>query len=206
MTTLRTFIAIDISDTQRDNAVKLQENLQKGIQFTKSYVRWVKPDVMHLTLQFIGDVSEDKVAEIVQTVETTLAEIHPFPFEMRGLGFFPNEHAPKVLWCGTKEGKAELCALAQRVQDALKTLGFPPEKQPFSPHLTLGRIPALRGVEAMMTVVKSHQGVSLGEGQINAVTLYQSTLTPDGPVYQPLHRWQLPPAAEVPPETHSSTA
>ncbi|HBF33749.1 TPA: RNA 2',3'-cyclic phosphodiesterase [Candidatus Sumerlaeota bacterium] len=191
MTMLRTFIAVDMSDAQRSAAVHLQANLQKGIQFTKSYVRWVQPEVMHLTLKFIGDTVEEKVPEIIETVQAALAETHAFSFEMRGLGFFPNVHAPKVLWCGIREGKAELTDLAQRMEETMKTLGYPPEKQPFSPHLTLGRIPAMRGVEAMASVVKSHQETSLGTGLIDAVTLYQSTLTPEGPVYTPLHRWEL---------------
>jgi 2'-5' RNA ligase len=110
---------------------------------------------------------------------------------MRGLGFFPNVRAPKVIWCGARQGKSELFALAKLMEEAVAPLGFVPDKQPFSPHLTLARIPAMRGVEAMASVVKSHQEASLGEAQVESITFYKSTLTPDGPIYEALHQWPL---------------
>lgn len=193
MPPIRSFIAFDISGAQRAAAAELQQNLQKGIQFTKSYVRWVAPEAMHLTLKFLGDLEQAQVEEVARLAEAALAGTPRFSFRLKGLGVFPNLREPKVLWCGVGAGAREMSAIQKRIEDALDGMGFKPERQPFRPHLTLGRIPALRGVEAMLSVVKSHQEADLGEAPLSAVTLYQSTLTPDGPIYTPQRQWELKP-------------
>ena len=90
MTMLRTFIAVDISDSQRQAAARLQENLQKGIQFTKSYIRWVKPEAMHLTLKFLAIPRRKKCRKLSSVQSCNRFGRHlSFSLLMRGLGFFP---------------------------------------------------------------------------------------------------------------------
>ncbi|HUT24909.1 MAG TPA: RNA 2',3'-cyclic phosphodiesterase [Sumerlaeia bacterium] len=192
MPPLRLFIAADLSSEQRSAAAQLIENLRKGVQFTKAYPKWVKPEGMHLTLKFLGNVDSERVGEIVSAVDKAIAGAASFPFDLRGLGAFPSERQPKVLWVGAKKGAEDLGILASGIERALRPLGFPPEQRPFHAHLTLARIKSLRDVEAMMQVVRSHgKHSALGEAEVDRVTLYKSDLSPQGATYTALHRWPL---------------
>jgi 2'-5' RNA ligase len=194
MPTLRLFIATEISDAQRKATLELMANLQKGIQFTRSHPKWVEPESLHLTLKFLGGVEQERVDAIVQAVEVKLLDRAPFKMSLRGLGTFPDERAPKVLWLGVDQGKRDLMELAQRIESALYPIGFTPDLRAFHPHLTLARIKSLSGIEAMMSVIESHRRAEPGgEARVESVSLYKSDLLSEGPAHTVLHRWPLLP-------------
>ena len=187
----RMFIAADISDAQRTAAADLVARLKKGIQFTKARPSWSRVEGMHLTLKFMGDVDSTRVGEIGEAVAPAAVGVAPFAVSVGGLGVFPNARQPRVLWIGVKEGAKVLCDLQARIDRALRPLGFDPENRAFHPHLTLARIKALSGVEALMDVVQSHKDSGLGTAQIDRLTLYRSQLAPEGSTYTVLHEWLL---------------
>ena len=200
---LRLFIAADVSDDQRAATIELMENLQKGIAFTTSHPRWVQHDGLHLTLKFLGNVAEKRLKKLIPTVEKKLVGIPAFEFGLKGLGTFPDERKPKVLWLGVGKGKNRMIELAKEVDYALHTIGFERERRPFHPHLTLARIRAMRGVEAMMDVVHSHKRAETVRAVLDRVTLYKSDITPQGALYTALHHWSL--KKEKDPEGDPST-
>ena len=107
--------------------------------------RWVRPEAMHITLKFIGETDSAKL----EALHAVLATIHsPQPVEMnfRGVGFFPNEHQPRVLWCGVNASPS-LPKLAAEIEHALASLGFPAESREFVPHLTIARFQSPKGVQ-----------------------------------------------------------
>ena len=192
MAMLRLFIAADISDAQRAATIELIDDLRKGIQFTKAHPTWVRPEGLHLTLKFLGNMDENHVAAIRKSVAGRLAGSAAFDCALGGLGVFPNARQPRVLWVGVRRGKRELAALAQKVETALAPLGFEPERRAFHAHLTLARIKALRGAEAMMDVVHGHREAEPGGvARVRHVTLYRSELQPEGAKYTALHHWAL---------------
>lgn len=194
MAILRLFIATEISDAQREATLALMDNLQKGFQFTRSHPQWVEPESLHLTLKFLGGVEQERVDAIVQAVECRLLDRSPFKMSLRGLGTFPDERAPKVLWLGVDQGKRDLMELSKRIESALYPIGFAADLRAFHPHLTLARIKSLSGIEAMMSVVESHRKAEPGgEARVDHISLYKSELLPKGPVHTVLHRWAFLP-------------
>jgi 2'-5' RNA ligase len=191
MAPLRLFIAADTSSEQKAAALELMEALRKGISFTKARPAWVKPEGLHLTLKFLGNVEAERVDEIVRAVEPAVLGVPVLRFELKGLGVFPSPHRPQVLWVGVGAGSKEMCGLAATVEQVLVRLGFAPEQRPFHPHLTLARMKSLSGAEAMMDVVHSHRRADLGAADLRHLTLYQSRLAPTGATYQALHHWPL---------------
>ncbi|MBM4254933.1 MAG: RNA 2',3'-cyclic phosphodiesterase [Deltaproteobacteria bacterium] len=139
---------------------------------------------MHLTLKFLGDISREQVEAILAALRTALSEQPTLHVHAQGLGAFPNLKRPKVLWAGLRgEG---LVILQEKVESALVPLDFPREDRGFTPHLTLGRVRSLRGWEQVFAVVRQHEHAQFGDSAIDRVTVYQSTLRPDGAVYSPL--------------------
>jgi 2'-5' RNA ligase len=191
MTSLRLFIAAELTSEQHKATADLMERLRKGIGFTPAHPKWVSPDSLHITLSFLGDVEENRVKSIVHAVESRLVKLTPAEFDLHGIGTFPNERQPTVLWIGAHHGADRLKQIQSAVESALVPLGFSPERREFHPHVTLARINALRGVAPMMKIVTDHRKFGAPLGTIDSITLFQSELLPSGARYTALHRWPL---------------
>jgi len=103
-------------------------------------VSWVKPDNLHYTLRFIGEVGDDGARRITEAARVAAAQCTPFEATLGGVGAFPNAHRARVLWIGMSAGGRELVMLAQELAAALEPRGFERERKAFSPHLTIGRV------------------------------------------------------------------
>ena len=102
-------------------------------------VRWVRPENVHLTLKFLGDVPEDDLGHIAEALEQLRLRYGPFEAELSGFGAFPSARRARILWAGIGEGSEPLRALAGDVEASLERLGFEREDRVYVPHLTLGR-------------------------------------------------------------------
>ncbi len=131
---MRLFIAINLPQEER---ARLDRDV-RALRAARLPVRWVAADALHLTLKFLGEVPDARLAGIERALTGVAAEFPPFHLELKGLGAFPNVHNPRVVWVGI-EAPPELRRLAGALEDAMADLGFPRENRPFSPHLTLGR-------------------------------------------------------------------
>ena len=177
---IRTFVAIQPSVEALGSIAVVQEELRGA----GADVRWVKPEAMHLTLQFLGDVRESEMAGIERTLSSSFAEHEPFDVECRGLGVFPNQRKPRILWVGLVGDDLEL--LAERTEIALAPLGFPPADREFRPHLTLGRLRSMQGFDAIAAALRTSSERSFGTIRIDRAFLYRSDLRPTGSVYTAL--------------------
>jgi len=108
-------------------------------------VRWVKISDIHLTLKFLGDVEEERIPDIGGCIEQCVMGITPFTIAVRGMGAFPSDHSPQVIWIAAADESGTLSRMQLSLEDGLARLGFKKEKRPFSPHLTLGRLKSPRG-------------------------------------------------------------
>jgi RNA 2',3'-cyclic 3'-phosphodiesterase len=102
-------------------------------------VRWVRPENVHLTLKFLGDVPEDDLGRIAEALEQVSLRHGPFEAELSGFGAFPSARSARILWAGIGEGSEALRSLARDVDASLEPLGFEREDRAYVPHLTLGR-------------------------------------------------------------------
>jgi RNA 2',3'-cyclic 3'-phosphodiesterase len=144
---------------------------------------------MHLTLAFLGDVSQD----FIESAEARLVEVahqhQTFPAQLKGLGAFPSPSRARVVWIGTEQGKDEVCALQADVVKALRSAGYQPETRPFSPHLTIGRLRFPADVSKAVAVQFATESF-----MIERVVLFRSVLGPAGPAYSVIAEFPLSPA------------
>jgi 2'-5' RNA ligase len=154
-------------------------------------LKWARPEGIHITLKFLGEVPDTREPELRTALERAAAGGHALPLVVDGFGAFPGFERPRVIWAGLQPDPA-LEQLQHRVEQEFVPLGFPQENRPFRPHLTLGR--AARdarprhcdGLEEILVGMR-HQDTAL----IEAVDLMQSVLQSGGAVYHVRHRERL---------------
>lgn len=188
---LRLFIALEPPDLVRRRLAALQGELQRAAGRTAEEVKWVAPDNVHLTLQFLGAVPEERLAAVQEAVAQAAAEAAPLELTVMGAGAFPNARRARVLWAGLGGDLAPLSALAAALGRRLAPLGFPPEERPFSAHLTLGRARDARGLPGLAAALAHAGGGAEARWRAGEVVLFRSHLSPRGPRYEALSRAPL---------------
>lgn len=186
---MRLFVALDFPGDVRDAVRELIEKLQPLC----GSARWVRPEGMHVTLKFLGHVSAEKL----DPIRAALAGVRlsaPVAMHFYGVGFFPNERRPRVVWCGV-EASENLAQLAADIESALEPLGIAPEERKFVPHLTLAlfnskgpdkRGQAPDGVDKLARHVQEVKPQDFGSARETQFHLYESTLKPSGAEYKKL--------------------
>lgn len=176
---MRTFIAIDLEKELKKNLSLLVTNLEKG----RKNIKWVEWKGMHLTIKFLGEISEEKVGEVEDILKKISGMYKPFPLKLKGTGYFPPEKKnPRVIWVGVEEEKT-LLSLQDQLERELEKIGFPPEKRKFHPHLTLGRVKFTSGLQETLEELERHRDSNFGEMIVRKMTFFQSTLKPSGAEY-----------------------
>lgn len=192
MSTLRTFIAIELDEGLKENVARLQDQLQ--MKMPPRSVRWVRPEGIHLTLKFLGDTTTHQVDQVKEALARVAAGARPITFGVGGVGCFPHTRRPRVVWVGLHEPAGHLACLRDAVEAHVAPLGFPTEKRPFSPHLTLGRVhrrASNADVRQVGEVVAASGIGDIGEMTATGVSYIQSKLTPGGAVYTTLAHLEL---------------
>ena len=134
--TVRVFVSVGLSAEAREALVDAVERIRVEIP---DGIQWAKPDGMHLTLKFLGNIPTANVSPLLGRVGELASTNRPFGLKLTGLGMFPNRRKPRVLWAGVGGDVDTLSSLQQAAEDAINALGYPPEQRPFRPHITLGR-------------------------------------------------------------------
>ena len=134
---IRSFIAIPVPSAGIQAMEEAARNLEAEIG---NSVRWVRPEGIHLTLKFMGDIPAEMVERVLEALLPVATRFSPIELSISGLGVFPNPRRPRVLWAGVHGDLESLKALQHAVDDAVGKLGLPKEQRAFSPHLTLGRV------------------------------------------------------------------
>lgn len=182
---MRAFLALDISP-------KARAGLSQAIRLLRPEsfrVKWVDPDLMHLTLKFFADLSEDHLDALSTALRGVTQKTAPFMFKLKGLGFFGARERMRVLWCGVVEGAEAVSALQREIDAALAPLGLPREERPFSPHLTIGRLREPAREPQLARALERMKDYEAGEVRADKLILFSSVLTPRGPVYTSERIW-----------------
>ncbi|MEK6534878.1 MAG: RNA 2',3'-cyclic phosphodiesterase [Thermodesulfobacteriota bacterium] len=178
--TIRAFLALDPPEEILREIERIQDRLRKLI---RGDLRWVRPEGIHLTLKFFGDVSENAVVNISVVAGQAAAAVGSFELAIGGTGVFPDPSRPRVVWLGMNGEVARLVTFQQGLERALREIGFPPEERPFRPHLTLGRIKSPKGLTGLAEALEKEKTVTAGRFTASGLSLFQSELTPRGAVY-----------------------
>jgi 2'-5' RNA ligase len=184
---MRTFIAIEISDDIK----KMLDQIESHLKYAGADVKWVKPETIHLTLKFLGEINEEKCEEVKEALNSIAKYMKPFELTLKDMGAFPKIENPRVVWVGLGKGAAESAALASGIDDLLSKTGFAKEERPFSPHLTIGRVRSPMNKdklkEKMSSASSNFQLSAVPPHQVASVILFKSTLTPQSPIYTNIH-------------------
>jgi len=182
----RCFIAVDLGEPARSAIARYLEDLRGRLP----NVRWSRPDTLHLTVAFLGDVAATRIPGLSARLAAALDDAAAFTAHAIGVGAFPSLARPQVLWIGV--AAAELAPLADRVQQACEREGFPRDQRPFRAHVTLGRIRARRRRDAAVLAFLTHDGSrDFGAAPIGEVALYRSQLGAGGARHAMLARFPL---------------
>jgi len=180
---MRTFIAIELPSQFTSQIDQLQQALRQ----TKADVSWVKPQNVHITLKFLGEVNEEKIEEVYRATEKSVAGVTNFQVSLKGLGGFPNMKRPRVIWVGLEKGKEVLAQLGPKVEEGFSKIGFPKENRPFTPHLTIGRVKSPKNLELLASEI-GKTSFKTEEFVVKEVVVMKSTLHPAGSIYTPLKK------------------
>ncbi len=168
----RLFIAIDLPDATRQLVAALDPRIRG--------VRWTEPAQMHLTLAFLGDVSEEAELELREKLKAI--EFGAFFLSVAGVGTFGTKGAPKIIWIGLGKTHPHLFQVHKRVHEAALAVGMEPELRPWHPHITVARCRDV-SAQTIRNFLKTHGDFDAGETRVDAFHLYSSKLTPAGPIH-----------------------
>ncbi len=185
---MRLFVALELPPAARLAAAQVLDQLRQA----GTDVKWVKPQNLHVTLKFLGQVEPRLLKEVGEQTKRVCAACPALELGLLGCGAFPSPQRPTVVWLGLSGQTEALAGLAGNLEKAMEPLGFAPEARPFQPHLTLGRLRRghsvdksgdSRGLTREIMALAAWQGPDFAARR---VSLMESTLTPTGPIYRPL--------------------
>lgn len=187
--TVRAFVAADLRPEVRDNLAGVVSALA-GARVRG--LRTVRPEGMHLTLKFLGNVPRSDVPEVASAISSVVGQFRPIAVEIGGFGAYPGERSPRVLWTGVN-GPEALFSLRTDIEESLASLGFIPDSRPWSPHLTLARIrdgTSKRDRRLAWDALADLEPISRFT-KVCSVSLVASRLTPKGAVYSTLETFKM---------------
>ncbi|MCK8825676.1 RNA 2',3'-cyclic phosphodiesterase [Fuchsiella alkaliacetigena] len=184
---MRTFVAIDLEDQQiKRRLIEVQQQL-KTLEAGK--IKLVDPEQFHLTIKFLGEVKEKQLPEIKEILEG-LASFPRQQLLVKGIGVFPHYGYINAIWAGL-ECSSTLEKMKSQLEKEYAKLGFARDKYDFTPHFTLGRAKKVWAKEELVSTLKELKTTEFGVLDINKVKLKQSTLTPQGPIYETISEVEL---------------
>ena len=187
---MRCFVAIEISETIRAGLAELADQMRSQADLDRRDARWVDPRAMHLTLKFLGEVRDNRLAEICRVVRDVAARHSRFEFKVEGVGCFGGRSA-RVVWVGAGHDSGPLLDLQQNLEEQFDQAGWPREARKFAGHLTLCRVKNASAGRKLADLAKQYEGFALGSMWADSVNVYQSQLTPQGPIYTVLSNSSL---------------
>jgi RNA 2',3'-cyclic 3'-phosphodiesterase len=184
----RVFCAIDMPERVKSRVAEHISNLRRS--FPDVRASWEKPEKLHLTLKFLGDVEIPRIEVLSRAAERAASSTEAFELTIAEPGTFPPNGPPRVLWLGVKDDSGSLTRLHQSLEDECSAAGFPRESRPFKPHLTLARIRVPQGARELAA---SHRESSFEPQSftVSEIVVMRSELRPGGSRYSPITTHRL---------------
>ncbi len=186
---IRSFLAFDITDEMRSELAKVVQLLSPKIRD----VKWIKPELMHCTIRFFGDVEEELLlGNVSKVIAREVKHQSPIKLIGRGIGVFPNWRYPRVLWAGLHGETESMMSLHAKLEEAFGEFGFKSDPRELRLHLTLGRAKKkFKDGKDLMGLVEKMGEKKYGEVVVDSLTLYKSELMKEGSIYTALKKFSL---------------
>lgn len=211
---MRAFLALEFPDTLKG----VYAEALRGFEERFSDLRWVCPECLHLTLRFLGEITEAMAEDLREPVLDAARAVGATRLVVGEAGYFGPRSAPRVLWLAVAEGEQKLARLQPALETASRRLGLAPEKKPWSAHVTVARSRRRqggrrrRGSEGVRRPVRADEWLETASSSplpgtgfvMDGVTLLRSRTTPDGPVYTPLWKASFAAESDLSPDQASS--
>jgi 2'-5' RNA ligase len=181
---MRLFTAIDLPSEILLRLDRLLSALRP-----EALIKWSPLDNLHVTTKFVGEWPEQRVPELQEALRQ-VAPRKPFEMELKGLGWFPNDRSPRVVWLGAQGGN-DLTGLAAEIEDALAALGIAKEEREFSPHLTLARIKNPVPLSSLRKKVQEMQPSEMGKFSVSHFSLFRSRPGTNASIYEKIGEYQF---------------
>ena len=187
---MRTFIAIELHESIRSYL----SNVQKQLGSTGADVKWVAPQNIHLTLKFLGEIDNLKLENIIKILEGCVTDRKSFPVSVSSIGAFPKLNYPRVIWAGIDKGDKEIKQIVKFLEEKIQKIGIPKEERAFSSHITIGRVRSSKNKDKLVAglnkLTENKEAPAL-QFNLSKITLFKSTLTLSGPIYEALKEANL---------------
>ncbi|MBE9390515.1 RNA 2',3'-cyclic phosphodiesterase [Fervidicoccus fontis] len=177
---VRTFVAIEVNDP---NVVSKIINIEEQMLSLKVPMKVVEKENLHITLAFIGEISEDTLQDAIEAIKEI--EHTKIKAKLKGIGAFPNSNSPRVVWIGVDDkASISIMELYKKVSSSLVAHKVPFEREKdFTPHLTIARIKGRENIKRLASFINEFSSIEIGEVVFDKLKLKKSTLTPKGPIY-----------------------
>jgi len=175
---VRSFIAFDIEEPQ---VIRNISNVQSMLAETGARLKLVKPENIHITVRFLGNIPPSQVDEIYNEMKNV--DFSPFQIEIKGVGVFPSVRRINVVWAGIRKGTDELQRIFDQLEPRLQKIGVKKETRGFSPHLTIARVRTSHRKAELIRCLKEIEDYEFGIVEAKCLRLKRSILKPQGPIY-----------------------
>ena len=184
---MRVFVAIELPE----DAKRALGDLIDRLRASGATATWVNAETMHLTLRFLGEIDDAQLALYRTRLAEAYLETRAFSLTVEGVSAFPNLRRPSVFWAGVTTDGPELAYVQEAAERAAQAIGLEPEPKAFHPHVTLARVKEREQGARLAARVPAEEAFAAGEFAVAAVTLFQSRLTPQGPVHTPIQEYRF---------------
>ena len=184
---IRSFIAVELPEHIRSTIFDVQKGLKPGIKGMK----WVKPENIHLTLRFLGDIGRREIDGAKDAIGEAAREVSPFFLSAKGMGAFPGLSRPRVMWIGLGGEVEKLRELSRIINIKLDINGIEREQRKFKGHLTIGRVKGRINPAQLIESIKKMKDFESEAFSVDRIILFKSELKPEGPTYTELYAADL---------------
>ena len=181
---IRSFIAFDIDN---DSVVNRIASAQKLLIQTNADLKLVEPKNIHITVRFLGSMNPEMVEKVYAAMKNV--KFTPFNIQLTGLGVFPTTNYPRVVWAGITDGAGQLKSIFEQLEPQIHDLGFAPDPNGFSPHLTIARVRSGANKQRLVDLVQKQENFDFGIIRADSLRLKKSQLSPRGPAYSTLKEY-----------------
>ncbi len=185
---IRSFLAFELPSNIMAEVKRIYGEVRK----TGLEAGWVRPENIHLTVIFMGDVNEKEIDAIISSIDPIAPKYKPFDISLGRMGLFPGIKRPRTIWLGLNGDIGGIASLKSELEKPLESFGIEPEKRAFRPHLTLGRFrKPVNKPDILKKVMDDYANISGPTGMLDRLVLFKSELKPGGSVYTQIHSWPL---------------